>query len=64
MNADDDALVASFGERGFIGVPASIHDRLGALASECDADEIMLMTGIHDHAARKRSYELLARAFS
>ena len=28
------------------------------------ADELMVTTMIYDHAARKRSYELLAQAFA
>jgi hypothetical protein len=34
-----------------------------ALAELCQADEIMVMTMAHSHAARIRSYELLAESF-
>jgi len=30
--------------------------------SMTEADEIMVTTQMHDHAARKRSYEIVARA--
>jgi len=45
------------------GTPAEVKTRLLALADRCQADEIMVMTMAHSHAARVRSYELLAEAF-
>jgi luciferase family oxidoreductase group 1 len=45
------------------GTPAEVKARLLALADRCQADEIMIMTMAHSHAARVRSYELLAEAF-
>src|SRR5258708_13503022 len=45
------------------GTPAEVKTRLLALADRCQADEIMIMTMAHSHAARVRSYELLAEAF-
>ena len=41
-----------------------LSDRLIALQQEFEADELMITTMIHDHAARRRSYELLADAFA
>ena len=38
--------------------------RLDALAAATQADEIMITTMVFDHQARKRSYTLLAEAFS
>jgi luciferase family oxidoreductase group 1 len=49
--------------RAIIGSPTSVRDRLVALAEDYEADEIMVVTITYDHAARRRSYELLARAF-
>ena len=46
-----------------VGDPAAVHARIGAMVAETEADEVMVMTAIHDHAARLRSYELLAGAF-
>ncbi len=43
-----------------VGDPSQVSDRLRALAEETSADELMLMTTTWDHAARCRSYELLA----
>ena len=37
--------------------------RLDPLLAATKADEVMVTTMIYDHAARRRSYELLARAF-
>jgi luciferase family oxidoreductase group 1 len=45
------------------GTPAEVKTRLLDLAARCQADEIMIMTMAHSHAARVRSYELLAREF-
>jgi luciferase family oxidoreductase group 1 len=45
------------------GTPAEVKTGLLALADRCQADEIMIMTMAHSHAARVRSYELLAEAF-
>ncbi|MFZ5692172.1 MAG: LLM class flavin-dependent oxidoreductase [Pseudomonadota bacterium] len=47
-----------------VGDPASVKARLDALAAATQADEIMITTMIYDHAARKRSYALLAEAFA
>jgi luciferase family oxidoreductase group 1 len=49
--------------RLFVGEPARLHERLASFAAEVGAHEIMVMSGMFDHAARLRCYELLARAF-
>ena len=36
---------------------------LEAVAAEYGADEVIVVTITHDHAARRRSYELIAEAF-
>jgi luciferase family oxidoreductase group 1 len=46
-----------------VGDPGEVRDRLAALRTETGADELMVMTMVHDHAARVRSYELLAHAW-
>jgi luciferase family oxidoreductase group 1 len=50
--------------RAIIGAPSEVRQRLEALAEEYAADEIMVVTITYDHAARLRSYELLAREFT
>jgi luciferase family oxidoreductase group 1 len=49
--------------RGIIGSPETVRAGLEALAAEYGADELMVVTITHDHAARRRSYELIASAF-
>ena len=49
--------------RLFVGSPATVRQRLAQLAEATAADELMITTMIYDHAARKRSYALLAEAF-
>ncbi|MCC7365125.1 MAG: MsnO8 family LLM class oxidoreductase [Dehalococcoidia bacterium] len=43
-----------------LGTPAGVAEELRALAERLGADEVMVSTLIDDHAARLRSYELLA----
>jgi luciferase family oxidoreductase group 1 len=50
-------------QRLFVGSPSTVRERLGPLVEATSADELMITTMIHDHAARKRSYELFAEAF-
>src|SRR5882672_9026849 len=46
-----------------IGKPETVKARLEPLIAATKADEVMATTMIFDHAARKRSYELLAKVF-
>jgi len=46
------------------GSPGYVKDRLESLASSFETDEVLLVTITHDHAARVRSYELLATEFN
>lgn len=46
-----------------VGDPAAVRARVEAMVAETEADEVMVMTTTYDHAARLRSYELLAAAF-
>jgi len=50
--------------RVIVGSPATVADRLAALTAATAADELMITTMIYDHAARRRSYELMAEAFA
>ncbi len=45
------------------GTPDAVRDRIESAVREAGADEVMVLTIVHDPAARLRSYELLARAF-
>lgn len=46
-----------------VGTPETVRSELLALGEACGADELMVVTIVHDHRARVRSYELLADAF-
>jgi luciferase family oxidoreductase group 1 len=45
-----------------IGSPETVLRRLEAIAGATQADEFIVATAVHDHVARVRSYELLAKA--
>ena len=50
--------------RLFVGSRDTIKHAVAPLIAATGADELMITTMVHDHAARKRSYELLAEAFA
>jgi luciferase family oxidoreductase group 1 len=49
--------------RMITGSPSNVRASIEALASEYGADEVLIVNILHDHAARVRSYELLADKF-
>jgi luciferase family oxidoreductase group 1 len=49
--------------RYFVGIAERVRDEMIDMASAVRADELMVVTIVHDHRARMRSYELLADAF-
>jgi luciferase family oxidoreductase group 1 len=52
------------GRRGIIGSPDTVRAGLEELAGAYGADELMIVTITYDHAARRRSYELVAEAMA
>jgi luciferase family oxidoreductase group 1 len=50
--------------RFWIGTGAQVAARLDELARITDVPELMVLTMVHDHDARRHSYELLADAFA
>ncbi|WP_398472690.1 LLM class flavin-dependent oxidoreductase [Tardiphaga sp.] len=50
--------------RLFVGSPATVKEKLQPLIAQCQPDELMVVTAMFDHDARKQSYSLLARAFA
>jgi luciferase family oxidoreductase group 1 len=46
------------------GGPERVRSQLIDMASQLAVDELMVVTIVHDHRARLRSYELLAEAFN
>ena len=51
------------GRRIIVGSPARVRSMIEEVAADYGAEEVFLINIMHDHAARKRSYELIARAF-
>ena len=49
--------------RWLVGSAATVTPGIEEVAAEYGADEVMIVTITFDHAARRRSYELLAHAF-
>lgn len=49
--------------RMVLGSPATVRAGLEAVADEYGAQEVVVVTVTHSHAARRRSYELIAEAF-
>ena len=49
--------------RWLVGSAATVKPGIEEVAAEYGADEVMIVTITFDHAARRRSYELLAHAF-
>jgi luciferase family oxidoreductase group 1 len=50
--------------RYFAGTPDKVRDQLIDMASVLHVEELMVVTIVHDHRARMRSYQLLAEAFN
>jgi luciferase family oxidoreductase group 1 len=50
--------------RYFTGSPQTLRAGLAALADALQLEEVMVVTIVHDHGARLRSYELMANAFA
>src|SRR4051794_10116014 len=58
----DKARIAQNRNRLTVGSPATVKAKLMPLLEATQARELMVTTMIYDHAARRRSYELLAAA--
>jgi luciferase family oxidoreductase group 1 len=57
------AAIARNRSRLFVGSPATVMQKLQPMITASQADELMVITAVYDHEARKRSYTLLADAF-
>ncbi|MDE0174067.1 MAG: LLM class flavin-dependent oxidoreductase [Defluviicoccus sp.] len=57
------AILDRFREQAFVGTPGRVAERIEALATELDVQEIAVVTWTHDEAVRRNSYALLADAF-
>ncbi len=56
-------LLARQQNRAIVGGPAVVRTRIEELVEAFGADEAVLVTITHDHQARRRSYELVAKEF-
>jgi len=54
---------ASEWPRYIVGAPEQVRGTLARMAGDLQADELMILTVVHDHGARLRSYQLLAESF-
>ena len=61
---EDRARITQYRSRLTVGSPAKVKERLDALIAATQAQELMVTTMVYSHAARRRSYELLAQAFA
>ena len=57
------ASIARNRSRLFVGSPATVMQKLQPMLTASQADELMIITAVYDHDARKKSYSLLADAF-
>src|ERR1700689_1720599 len=57
------ASIARNRSRLFVGSPATGLAKLQPMITASQADELMIITAVYDHEARKKSYQLLADAF-
>jgi len=61
--AEREALL-HYRQMTIVGTPQAVRAQIEAKARDCGADEVMVVSNLHDHAERLRSYELLAAAFA
>jgi len=63
-SAAEAAQAQALREQSLVGSAQHVHDQLEALARRLQVDELVILTWAWDPAVQRRSYELLARAFS
>lgn len=63
LTAYEREVLGAIRERHIVGSPATVEARLTRLIEQTQADELMILTIVHDHAARLHSYDLLAGMF-
>jgi len=57
------ASIARNRSRLFVGSPTTVKAKLQPMITASLADELMVITAVYDHEARRKSYSLLADAF-
>ena len=63
LSAEQQYVFESVRNRHIVGSPETVLARLTDLIEQTQADELMILTMVHNHAARLHSYDLLADAF-
>jgi luciferase family oxidoreductase group 1 len=63
LSALERAQMGVIGERHIVGSPETVRARIMPLIEQTQADELMVLTMVHDHEARIHSYDLLAEMF-
>lgn len=61
--AAEQARIHALREDAFVGTPDKVGEQLRNLAQQLGLEELAILTWTHDLAARKHSYDLLAREF-
>jgi luciferase family oxidoreductase group 1 len=59
----DREVIRANRSRFFVGSPATVREQLSRVAEQTGVNEVMITTIIHEHDARRRSYELIAKIF-
>lgn len=60
---EEKAVVESFTRGSIVGSPSTVREGLERLVQMTEADELMVHAMIYEHAARLRSYEIVAEIF-
>ena len=63
LSGVDRMVMRSVRERHIVGSPSTVLKQLTPLLEQTQADELMILSMVHDHTARKHSYDLLADLF-
>ena len=58
--SEEERALAPGGDGGLVGSGETVRRKLEQLCEATGAEEIMITTAVHEHAARRRSYELIA----
>jgi len=62
LDAETRAMLAHTFSEAIVGSPVTVESRLADFVHRTGADEIMVSTSVFDHAARLRSFEIVAEA--
>jgi luciferase family oxidoreductase group 1 len=63
-SAQEREVLREYRSRTLVGTPTQLRAGIEQRLRDSGADEVMITSNLYDHAARLRSYELLAQAFA